>query len=188
MPIINVTLIEGYGETTKTELSRKLTNAACAVTGAQPDGVTVVLNEVSSGNYMRGGEHKTPGIPPLSASEIVRAYLTAMEERDLSKAGRYLAEEFHMNFPGGVKFTKLEELVAWGKTRYQFVKKSYQKFDECETKSGVAVYCYGTLAGVFPDETPFNGIRFIDRFLVSGNKLVDQLVWNDLGLLAKRQR
>ena len=75
MPIINVTLIEGYDETVRTDLSRRLTNAARAATGAVADGVTVILNEVSASNYMRGGQHRQPGTPPPPAIEVLHVYL-----------------------------------------------------------------------------------------------------------------
>ena len=44
----------------------------------------------------------------------------------------------------------------------------------------VAVYVTGTLHGERPDGTPFEGIRFIDRFEVKAGKILKQDVWNDL--------
>ena len=140
----------------------------------------VILNEVSPANYMRGGQHRQPGNPPLPASDIVRSYLSAMEARDLNAARAYLADGFTMVFPGGVTFRTPEELTIWAKPRYNFVKKTYDRFDEALNDDGVVVYCYGTLYGEFPDGTPFSGIRFIDRFTVADGKLLDQQVWNDL--------
>ena len=180
MPIINVTLIEGYDETVRTNLSRRLTDAAMAVTGAAPDGVSVILNEVSADNYMRGGQHRQPGTPPPPAGEVVRSYLSSMEARDLAAAREFLAEGFTMIFPGGVIFRTPEELTAWAKPRYNFVKKTYDRFDEAMGEDGAIVYCYGSLYGEFPNGSPFSDIRFIDRFTVDGNKILDQQVWNDL--------
>ena len=180
MPIITVTLIEGYDEAVRTDLSQRLTGAAMAATGATPDGVTVILNEVSADNYMRGGQHRQPGTPPQPAGEVVRSYLSAMEARDLDTAREFFAEGFTMTFPGGVIFHTPEELTAWAKPRYNFVKKKYDRFDEAMGEDGAVVYCYGTLYGEFPDGTPFSDIRFIDRFTVASGKLVDQQVWNDL--------
>jgi hypothetical protein len=42
------------------------------------------------------------------------------------------------------------------------------------------VYIKGTLSGEWPDGTPFEGIRFIDRFEIKGGKLISQEVWNDI--------
>ena len=43
------------------------------------------------------------------------------------------------------------------------------------------VYCFGTLSGEWLDGTSFEGIRFIDRFEVVGDKISRQDVWNDMG-------
>ena len=124
----------------------------------------------------------------MQASQLVQAYLTAMEARDLALAQSMLAPGFSMQFPGPVTFTSLAALIDWAKPRYRFVHKTYERFDEtgaaaeaATTEGGVAVvYCYGTLAGEWPDGSAFGGIRFIDRFTVRGGKLTDQTVWNDL--------
>jgi ketosteroid isomerase-like protein len=116
----------------------------------------------------------------LSATQTVRAYLDAMEARDLDSAKGYLAAGFTMTFPGDAVFSTLDELIDWAKPRYRSVGKKYDRFDETGNADDAAVYCFGTLYGEWPDGTPFDGIRFIDRFTVKGDKLVDQRVWNDL--------
>jgi hypothetical protein len=70
----------------------------------------------------------------------------------------------------------LEELVAWSKPRYRFVKKTYDRYDAF----GTLVYCFGTLHGEWPDGTPFQGIRFIDRFELDRGLILRQDVWNDI--------
>ena len=116
----------------------------------------------------------------VSAAGLVKAYLAAMEARDLALAQSMLAAGFTMQFPGPVTFTSLAQLIEWAKPRYRFVKKSYDRFDEALAADGAVVYCYGTLAGEWPDGAAFSGIRFIDRFTVADGKLADQTVWNDL--------
>jgi hypothetical protein len=116
-----------------------------------------------------------------AAAQLVRDYLAAMEARELGRAKVFLAPGFAMIFPGGLRFTQLEEVVARAKPRYRFVKKGYERFDEAPAADGsVVVYCFGTLSGEWPDGTAFDGIRFIDRFTVRGGQLADQQVWNDL--------
>jgi hypothetical protein len=100
-----------------------------------------------------------------------------MERRDLAAAKALLAPGFHMIFPGGRRFETLEALVDWAKTRYRSARKTYERFDV----AGNVVYCFGTLYGERLDGTAYSGIRFIDRFTVKDGRLVDQLVWNDLG-------
>jgi hypothetical protein len=116
-----------------------------------------------------------------SGSELVKTFLETMEARDLAGARAMLAPGFAMTFPGGARFATLEELVAWARPRYQWVRKRYDRFDEVPGAGGESVvYCHGTLHGVWPDGTGFEGIRFIDRFAIRDGKLADQQVWNDL--------
>lgn len=185
MPVVTATLIEGYDEDTRTKLCENLTNAVRATIAAPPDGITIIINEVPAANYMRGGVGRTPGKPlpgpaETTAADTVRAFLDAMERRELETAKGFLADGFTMLFPGAARFSKLEELIAWAKPRYRFVSKTYQRFDTTPTPEGAAVYCHGMLQGEWPDGVAFKGIRFIDRFTVADGKLLDQQVWNDL--------
>ena len=41
------------------------------------------------------------------------------------------------------------------------------------------VYNTGTLYGEWPDGAPFEGNRYVDRFVVRGGKIVQMDVWND---------
>ena len=181
MPIVTVTLIEGYDEATREDLAGRLSDAARAAIGAPLDGITVVLNEVPAANYLRGRRRRTPGRPPAAPARVVRDYLAAMEARDIAAAREFLAEGFTMTFPGGAVFRDPEELVAWARDRYRAVAKTYERFDEAPDGEGAVVYCFGTLSGQWPDGAPFAGIRFIDRFVVHNGKIAQQLVWNDLG-------
>jgi ketosteroid isomerase-like protein len=113
---------------------------------------------------------------------LVRRYLAAMEARDLATASALLAPGFAMTFPGGVRLASLEALVDWATPRYRSVRKTYDRFDT----AGDVVYCFGTLAGEWPDGTPFAGIRFIDRFEIRDGRLADQKVWNDLAEVRPR--
>lgn len=181
MPIIRVTLIEGYDEATKERLMARLTRAARATIAAVPEATTIVIDEVAPSSYMRGGiAARARGPARPEASAIVRAYLEAMEARDLATAQGFLGEGFAMVFPGGARFTDLAAMVAWSRPRYRFVKKIYESYEEVFAGDETIVWCRGTLHGEWPDGTPFEGIRFVDRFTVRDGKLIDQAVWNDL--------
>ena len=41
------------------------------------------------------------------------------------------------------------------------------------------VYSTGFLYGAWPDGTPFDGNRYVDRFVVRGGQIVKMDVWND---------
>lgn len=185
MPVIRVTLIEGYSDETRRRLAKALTNTVRAIVAAPLDGITVTIEELKPANYMRGGEARTPGRALTDPASLIREFLTAMEARDLAKAKAFLTPDFKMTFPGAVEFTTLEELIEWAKPRYRFVRKSYERFDTSAGEDGAVVFCSGTLSGEWPDGTAFSGIRFIDRFELSGNLISRQMVWNDLAESSK---
>ena len=172
MPVVRMTLIEGYDDATRQRLATRLTDAVRSTIAAPLDGITIALDEVKPASYMRGRVARVPGEPLPSPAEIVRSFLTVMEARDLERARTFLAEGFVMTFPGGARFSALEELVAWGRERYRSVKKSYEAFDECFGEDGIVVYCFGTLSGEWPDGRPFADIRFIDRFTVDDGHML----------------
>jgi phenylpyruvate tautomerase PptA (4-oxalocrotonate tautomerase family) len=180
MPVIRVTLIEGYDEAVRDRLLEGYSAVTRTVLEAIPDGITVAIEEVKQGNYRRGNQRKNPQAPPPAPEQIVRDFLGAMERRDLVAAKTMLTPDFAMTFPGGASFATLEELIDWARPRYQRIGKVYERFDTVPGMEDPIVYCFGTLEGVWPDGSAFSGIRFIDRFTVRGGLLVDQKVWNDL--------
>lgn len=106
----------------------------------------------------------------------VTTFLRLMEARDLAAAQAMLAPDFVMVFPGGVTMTCLEELVAWSRTRYTRVVKT---FDRIEATAD-AVWVSGTLAGEWLDGATFDGIRYVDRFEIRYGLISRQEVWNDM--------
>lgn len=114
------------------------------------------------------------------AIETVRAFLSHLENRDLEAAKDLTGPGFSMTFPGGHCFTSFEDLIAWAKPRYQWVKKHHDRFDTGTADDGTVVTCFGTLYGVLPDGTEFADVRYADWFLLRDGKIVDQRVWNDL--------
>jgi hypothetical protein len=85
-----------------------------------------------------------------------------------------------MHFPAQAPMHALEELVAWAKPRYRFVRKTYDGFDVAAGATGPTVYAFGTLHGEWLDGTAFAGIRFVDRFETEGGLFTRQDVWNDM--------
>lgn len=181
MPIIEITLIKGYEEPTRAAMARRVTEAILASIEAPAEAVTVVIHEVEPANYWRGARQRTPGPARQPAAEVVGAFLKAMEQRDLAEAGRHLAPDFEMVFPGGRRMRKLDELVAWAADRYRSIAKSFEGIEEHSGADETVVWCRGTLAGEWPDGETFQGVRFVDRFEIREGRIVKQEVWNDLG-------
>lgn len=185
MPVVSITLLPGYDADTQDRLLTRLTRATRSVVAAPPAGTTVFIQEASA--YRRDGKTMGTGRPARpEASGLVRAFLQKMEARDLAGASAFLAPGFTMHFPGAAPMHRLEELVAWSKPRYQRVGKTYERFDESWDDEATIVYCFGTLHGVWLDGTPFEGIRFIDRFEVVDGLFLRQDVWNDMGEVRTR--
>lgn len=187
MPLVQVNVLPGYSDDIKQQLCSELTWTIQGVTGAAADGISVWLHEVPAQHYQRGGQMRTPAAAPTqTAKALVVDYLAAMEARDLDKARHYLAENFQMCFPGGARFTDLNALVDWSKTRYRFVNKTIDSTQTSYDADTTVVFCHGTLAGEWPDGEGFKGVRFIDRFELEQGRLVRQDVWNDLALSQPR--
>ena len=129
-----------------------------------------------SSNAPARGDETAQGL----ASKLVLQFLRKMEARDLDTAQAMLGPGFYTIFMGGHRFTTPEELVAFQKGRQKNTWKALQRFDEIETADGAVVFCFGTLQGEKMDGTPYQNIRYIDRFTVRDGKIVDQMVWNDM--------
>ena len=180
MPVITVTLIEGYDAATRRRLSERLTDAVLATISAPVEGVTVIINEVAPASYMRGRTAKTPGPAPAPPAEVCLAFLDAFGRRDLDAAAALTGGDFTMTFPGGMRFTGFRELLDWAAPRYRCIAKTIERVEEAPLGVRVAVYVSGTLSGEWPDGAAFAGIRFIDRFEVERGLIRCQDVWNDL--------
>lgn len=181
MPIVELHVLEGYNSEEKQRLGEAITDAVRFVVPASPDLVTVMVHDMKPENYYRGRTTRQPASALPDPALIVRDYLAAMEAREIERARSMLGEGFTMTFPGTAPMHQLEELIAWSKPRYKFVTKTYEGFDAMQSTGDAAiVYCRGTLAGEYHDDSRFEGIRFIDRFEVTGGKLTRQDVWNDM--------
>jgi len=119
------------------------------------------------------------------------AYLAAMEARDLESARHQVAEgDLELVFPGGRRFTRIDQIVQNSSGRYRLVKKRITGREAWASDGRVKVLITGTLYGAWPDGTPFENIRFADLFEFDGGRIVKQHVWNDAGehILARQQK
>jgi hypothetical protein len=130
-------------------------------------------------------------VDPSAAIEVAKAYLAAMEARDLPRAKSFLAPGVEFIFPGGARLIDIDAIVAGSANRYQFVGKHIDGIDAAPVsgngasvsaaESGIIVYVRGRLHGRWLDGSDFDGIRFIDRIEVRDGLIVRQDVWNDSG-------
>ena len=121
------------------------------------------------------------------ASALVQRFLRLMEARDLTAAEALVAPDAPIVFPGGRRFKSQRDMVAAAGGRYQWVKKTFDQIDALADGRAVVVYVLGTLYGVNAHGVRFEGVRFVDRFVVQDDRIIRQEVWNDLaesGVLA----
>ena len=113
------------------------------------------------------------------AAGIVERFLEASMVPDPVKAATFISTELRITFTGGRKYTHPRETAAFNAKRYTWVKKRFERTDIVSGDGETIVYNLGTLYGDWPDGTPFEGNRYVDRFVVRGGKIVQMDVWND---------
>lgn len=124
----------------------------------------------------------------LSDAEIVEAYLTASMIPDPEAAAAFIAPGTVITFTGGREFDHPRGPAGFNAMRYRWVKKKMDRFDVCASDGETVVYSIGTLYGEWKDGTPFEGNRYVDRFVVRNGKIVKMDVWNDSAERILRRR
>ena len=120
--------------------------------------------------------------PDRVAIDRVTTYLRLVEERRLEEASESLAPSVEIIFPGGRRFSDLNEQVAAARDRYRRVRKVFGGFDVLENDGRVIVYVFGELEGEDLTGRSFAAVRFIDRFELVDGLITKHQVWNDLGV------
>jgi hypothetical protein len=116
-----------------------------------------------------------------SPAAVVDEYLRLLMIPDPDAARRHVAPGLRIRFTGGREMSDPAQCAAFNATRYRWVKK---RVDATETvvggaAGGTVVYSLGTLYGEWPDGTPFEGNRYVDRYVVRDGRIVQMDVWND---------
>ena len=113
------------------------------------------------------------------AAGIVERFLVASMVPDPETAGTFMTADVAITFTGGRAFKHPRETTAFNAMRYKWVKKKMERTDVAPGDGETVVYNNGTLYGEWHDGTPFEGNRYVDRFVVRGGKIVQMDVWND---------
>lgn len=114
-----------------------------------------------------------------AAAALVERFLVASMVPDPDTAATFMAPDVAITFTGGRKFKHPRDSTAFNAGRYKWVKKKMERTDVAPGIDETIVYNTGTLYGEWPDGTPFEGNRYVDRFVVRGGKIVKMDVWND---------
>ena len=122
-----------------------------------------------------------PSRNPTHPAAIVEEYLRLHMIPDPDAARQFCAPDFEIRFTGNRPMHDPAEATAFNRSRYRWVKK---KFGPTHVVGGgsadaTIVYQTGTLYGEWLDGTPFEGNRYVDRYLVRRGKIAFMEVWND---------
>lgn len=112
-------------------------------------------------------------------AQIVRDFLEASMIPDPDAAALFMAPGVAITFTGGRTFDHPRGPTAINAARYKWVKKRLGRFDVARGDGETVVYSIGTLYGAWPDGEPFEGNRYVDRYVVRDGKIVSMDVWND---------
>lgn len=125
----------------------------------------------------------TPTTPPQTAGEIVDEFLRLVMIPDPDAARRYVAPGLQIRFTGNRPMKDPADTTAFNKARYRWVKKRIERTETVARAAGAddgdIVYSLGTLYGEWPDGTPFEGNRYVDRYVLKQGLIVQMDVWND---------
>ena len=115
------------------------------------------------------------------AVKIVEEYLRLHMIPDPDAARQFCAPEMEIRFTGNRLMRDPAEATAFNRGRYKWVKKKFGPTHVVEgaSEAETIVYQTGTLYGEWPDGTPFEGNRYVDRYFVRHGKIVKMEVWND---------
>jgi hypothetical protein len=124
-----------------------------------------------------------PSTAPATAAEVVDEFLRLIMLPDPVAARRYTAAGLQIRFTGGRAMSDPTECTAFNASRYKWVKKRIQRTEtvagNAGAEAGTVVYSLGTLYGEWPDGTPFEGNRYVDRYVVRAGLIMQMDVWND---------
>nr|WP_281374670.1 nuclear transport factor 2 family protein [Aureimonas mangrovi] len=109
----------------------------------------------------------------------VEVYLDATMAGEPDRALAVVAPGFVARFTGGREYDSPAGPTGFNAARYSWVKKRIERYGVIEAGSRTIVYSLGTLYGAWPDGKPFEGNRYIDRFVVEDGLILETDVWND---------
>ena len=120
-----------------------------------------------------------------SAAKVVDEFLRLIMLPDPIAASKYCDRGMKILFTGGRAMSAPAECTQFNASRYKWVKKRIERTETVIAGSNSAapdefvVYSLGTLYGEWPDGIPFEGNRYVDRYVVKSGLITHMDVWND---------
>ena len=118
---------------------------------------------------------------PSAAAAVVDEYLRRLMIPNPDAARELVSPELRIRFTGGREMRDPAQCAAFNAARYAWVKKRIEATEVVDGASDdhAVVYSRGTLYGAWPDGTPFEGNRYVDRYVLSHGLITRMDVWND---------
>lgn len=119
------------------------------------------------------------------AADVVNEFLRLIMIPDPVAASRYTSPNMQILFTGKRAMRAPAECTKFNASRYKWVKKRIERTEtvlfnaEADKLGDTVVYSLGTLYGEWPDGTPFEGNRYVDRYVVRDGLITHMDVWND---------
>ncbi len=115
------------------------------------------------------------------AARIVEDFLRIIMIPDPMGARAFTAPDMTIRFTGGRVMREPSDCSAFNAGRYAWVKKRFGRTDVVAgaTHDEAVVYSIGTLHGAWLDGMPFEGNRYVDRYVVRNGLITEMEVWND---------
>ncbi|MDB5813908.1 MAG: hypothetical protein JWM03_1765 [Rhodocyclales bacterium] len=117
----------------------------------------------------------------VTAAATIEEFLRIIMIPDPEGARRFVSPDIRIRFTGARAMSDIAECSAFNATRYAWVKKRFERTEVVAgaTSAEAVVYNRGTLYGEWPDGTPFEGNRYVDRYVLRDGLIVQMDVWND---------
>ena len=119
------------------------------------------------------------------AGSIVTEFLRLIMIPDPAAASRYTAPGLKIVFTGEREMREPADCAKFNASRYKWVQKRIERTEVVQStpleaeRGETIVYSLGTLYGEWPDGTPFEGNRYVDRYVVTHGLITQMDVWND---------
>lgn len=110
--------------------------------------------------------------------ETIRTVILRAMAGDREAVERHFAADAELVFVGR-RLATAAEIGAFNATRYRRVAKSIEAWDVAFCDDRTIVTSVGTLHGEWLDGTPFEGNRYLDRFVLVDGRITRMDVWND---------
>lgn len=122
-----------------------------------------------------------PDTEPTTPAAIVETFLRLAMVPDPVAARRYVAPDLEIRFTGNRVMHDPADCARFNAGRYAWVKKRFERTEVVAggTPEETVVYNLGTLYGAWPDGTPFEGNRYVDRYVLRHGLIARMEVWND---------